>query len=318
MSLVVVGSVALDTVSNQFGAIEEGLGGSAVYFSLAASPFTNVKIVAVVGDDFRQDYIDLLKSKSIDTKGLYRQDGKTFRWIGEYSEDLGVAHTIDTQLNVFESFQPKLPRGYRNVETLFLANIDPDLQLDVLEQVKNPKLVACDTMNFWIEKKREKVLEVLKHVNMLFINEDEAKMLANNNKLLESAAFILSKGPDTVFIKRGGAGVFVVQKDQIHLAPAYCVVQAIDTTGAGDSFAGGCMGYLTKTRDLSFANIKRAAAVGTILASFNIESFSIHRLHLLREDEIQERWVNFKKVTDFNSEPPLFEFKPFKRKKKDK
>ncbi|MFC1852770.1 PfkB family carbohydrate kinase [candidate division CSSED10-310 bacterium] len=306
MTLLVVGSVALDTVTNQYGKIEDGLGGSAVYFSLAANPFCAVKMVAAVGTDFPQDHIDLLKRKNIDLDGLMTAPGRTFRWMGEYSPDLNNAKTLDTQLNVFEHFKPVLPAEYKVVQSLFLANIDPVLQLNVLSQIENKAIVACDTMNYWITQQKDDVMKVLQKVNLLFINEEEAKMLSETKHITDCARFILEHGPETVIIKRGASGVAVFQEHNVFVAPAHCVATPVDTTGAGDSFAGGFMGFLTRAGDTSWATVKRAAVVGTIIASFNIESFSIHRLNLLKTSEIQQRWQTFSHMTEFQAEPALF------------
>ncbi|MBN2383422.1 sugar kinase [bacterium] len=306
MSVLVVGSVALDTITNPFGTIEEGLGGSAVYFSLAARAFTSVKLVAVVGTDFPEEHMQLLRDHGVDLDGLKVETGNTFRWTGEYSADLNMARTLDTQLNVFAHFKPVLPPSYRHVDSLFLANIDPHLQRDVLAQVDKPVFVGCDTMNFWIEQKREGVLEVLKLVDVLFINEDEARMLTGMKHLFDCAQAILALGPNTVAIKRGASGVALFQQDRVFVAPVYLPARAVDTTGAGDSFAGGFMGFVTKAQDHSWETLKRAAVMGTLLASLNIESFSIHRLHTLKQTEIMERWLEFQKMTEYKPEPAPF------------
>lgn len=303
MSTLVVGSVALDTISNVHGTIDEGLGGSAVYFSLAASPFTQVNMVAVVGDDFSPAYIELLKNKKVGTEGIKTVRGKTFRWKGEYTPSLDQAITLDTQLNVFEEFSPEIPPRYSSPSTLFLANIDPVLQLDVLGKMENSPLTACDTMNFWIEGKRNEVLELLKKVNILFINEDEAKQLTARKALGDSAQELLKCGPQTIVIKRGSSGVILFQENRLFISPAFLNDAVIDTTGAGDCFAGGFMGYLDKTADTSWENLKRATVMGTMIASFNIESFSVHRLNMLRREEIVARWSTFHEMTQWSKEP---------------
>jgi len=302
MSLLVVGSVAFDTITNPFGTIVEGLGGSAVYFSLAALPFSPVKIVAVVGTDFPEEHFNLLRKKGVDIDGLTVMPGNTFRWTGEYNADLNTATTLETQLNVFAHFKPDLPPSYRTVSSLFLANIDPVLQHDVLDLVEKPVFVGCDTMNYWIENKRDHLLDVLKHVDLLFINEDEAKMLTNTNHPLDAVQIIMDMGPTTIVIKRGAAGVALFQKEHMFIAPVYLPTRAVDTTGAGDSFAGGFMGYINKTGDHSWNNFKRAALVGTIIASFNIESFSVHRLNQLKKSEILQRWQEFVAMIDIQTE----------------
>lgn len=303
MSIVVVGSVALDSVTNIHGKIEEGLGGSAVYFSLAASLFTPVSLVAVVGRDFPDNFRALLADRKVDLTGLSVVPGATFRWVGEYTPDLNRAITLDTQLNVFKDFKPDLPVEYRTAPTLFLANIDPVLQLEVLNQMAKPRLVGLDTMNFWIERQREDLMKVLRRTTILFINEDEAKMLSGKSMMLDCARAILDCGPETVVIKRGAAGVSLFQKGNMFSAPVYSAARVIDTTGAGDSFAAGFMGYLTREDNYSWEHLKRAAICGTITASFNIESFSIHRLHGLRTDEFSGRWREFAAMTSYTTTP---------------
>lgn len=303
MSLLVVGSVALDTVSNPYGTIEEGLGGSAVYFALAAIPFTTTSIVAVIGTDFPKEHINLLKQKGIDVEGLNISKGRTFRWSGKYSDDLNIATTLDTQLNVFADFKPKLPAAYKKIPSLFLANIDPKLQLDVLDQIESPQFVGFDTMNFWIDGQRDDVIEVMKRVNIIFINEDEAKMLTNKKHLLDCAESILKAGPQTAVIKRGSAGVALFQENKMFAAPVYLPTRAVDTTGAGDSFAGGFMAFVDRTGNQSWETLKRAAVIGTLIASFNIEAFSITRLNMLQHDEIKTRWQEFSEITSYGLEP---------------
>ena len=242
MSILVVGSVAFDSIKTPFGVADDVLGGSACYFSTAASFFTDVNLVAVVGDDFPQQHIDFLKSRNIDLAGLQKSRGDTFRWKGRYDYNLNEAHTLETHLNVFESFQPVLPENYRDAEYVFLANIDPELQLEVLQQVKNPKLVACDTMNFWIEGKKAELIKTLAKVDILIINEAEVRQLADEPNLLKAAAIVRSFGPATLVVKQGEYGVLMFGEGSIFSAPAYPLEEVFDPTGAGDTFAG-CLLY---------------------------------------------------------------------------
>lgn len=299
MSLLVVGSIAFDSVKTPFGEVEEVLGGSATYFSTSASYFTDVSIVAVVGTDFPERYLKFLKSKRIDIEGIERREGKTFRWKGEYGYDLNEARTLDTQLNVFQSFKPKLPESYKHKKVVFLANIDPDLQREVLGQVNNPLLVACDTMNYWIEGKRESLLETLKQVDILLINDSEARELAMEPNLIKAAKRILSFGPRTVVVKRGEYGVLMFRNDRIFSAPAYPLDSVFDPTGAGDCFAGGFMGYLANTMNFEESNLRRAIIFGSVMASFNVEAFSLERIKSLDYSEIEARFREFKSLTHF-------------------
>jgi sugar/nucleoside kinase (ribokinase family) len=300
MSVLVVGSVAFDSVTTPFGQVEEVLGGSGTYFSTSASFFTDVKMVAVVGEDFPAEHLDFLRSRKIDLEGLKTAEGRTFRWKGRYDYDLNEAHTLETHLNVFESFQPDLPPGYRDAEYVFLANIDPELQLEVLNQVKNPKLVACDTMNFWIGGKRDALLKTLRHVDILVINEGETRMLAEEPNLVRAARSILAMGPKTLVVKRGEYGVIMFTEHSIFSAPAYPLESVFDPTGAGDTFAGGFMGYLVATRNLSESNMRQAIVFGSAMASFVVEDFSLGRMKKLEYGEIEERFRKFKLLTEFD------------------
>jgi sugar/nucleoside kinase (ribokinase family) len=300
MSVLVVGSVAFDSVKTPFGQVEEVLGGSGTYFSTSASFFTDVKMVAVVGEDFPAEHLDFLRSRKIDLEGLNTAQGRTFRWKGSYDYDLNEAHTLETHLNVFESFQPDLPQGYREAEYVFLANIDPELQLEVLNQVKNPKLVACDTMNFWIGGKREALLKTLRHVDILLINEGETRQLAEEPNLVKAARLILDMGPKTLVVKRGEYGVIMFSAHSIFSAPAYPLESVFDPTGAGDTFAGGFMGYLVATRNLSESNMRQAIVFGSAMASFVVEDFSLGRMKKLEYGEIEERFRKFKLLTEFD------------------
>jgi len=298
--ILVVGSVALDTVRTPFGEVQEALGGSAVYFSLAASFFTQVKLVAVVGEDFPQEYIEFLKSRGIDLKGLKKiPGGKTFRWKGEYSYNLNEAKTIETQLNVFENFQPELPEDYKKSKYIFLANIDPGLQNKVLEQVKKPQLVVCDTMNYWIENKPEELEELLEKIDILVINEAETRQFSGEANLVKAAQKILSYGLSALIVKRGEYGALYFTDNSIFSAPGYPLEFVYDPTGAGDSFAGGFLGYLAKNGKVNERNIRQAIIFGSVLASFDVEDFSISRLKNLTYREIKKRFHAFKKLTHF-------------------
>ncbi len=299
MSLLVVGSIAFDSVRTPFGEVEEVLGGSATYFSTASSYFTEVSVVAVVGTDFPEKYLKFLKSKGIDIEGIERREGKTFRWKGEYGYDLNEAHTIDTQLNVFQSFKPRIPERYKDKKVVFLANIDPDLQREVLQQVKDPALVACDTMNYWIEGKRESLLETLKFVDILIINDSEARELSREPNLVRAAKRIFSYGPNTIVVKRGEYGALMFKDDRIFSAPAYPLDSVFDPTGAGDCFAGGFMGYLANTMNFEESNIRKAIIFGSVMASYNVEAFSLDRIKSLDYSEIEARYREFKRLTHF-------------------
>lgn len=297
--LLVVGSVALDTVKTPFGEEADVLGGSATYFSTAASFFTSVALIAVVGDDFPSRHIAFLKNRGIDVTGLEHRAGATFRWKGEYTHQLNEAHTLDTQLNVFETFRPKIPEAYRAPDVLFLGNIDPDLQLDVLQKVQRPSLVACDTMNFWINGKRDALWKVLEKVDILIINDGEARALGNDPNLVKVAKLVLSRGPKHLIIKRGEYGVLMFNEKQVFGAPAFPLEEVRDPTGAGDTFAGGFLGYLAATGNRSPEAMKQAIVFGSVMASFTVEAFSLDRLRILDYKEIQARFREFKRLTHF-------------------
>jgi sugar/nucleoside kinase (ribokinase family) len=303
MGIVVVGSVALDSVKTPFGEVEEALGGSATYFSVAASYFTDVSMVAVVGEDFPEKHISFLKTKKIDLKGLKKSPGKTFRWAGHYSYDLNTANTLKTELNVFETFRPELPAEYKETDLLFLANIDPVLQRRVVEQMNGARLIAADTMNFWIESKRDELIETLKLVHILTINEAEVRQLAGEANLVKGARKILSMGPKILIIKRGEYGVLMFNGDSgggsKFAAPAYPLESVFDPTGAGDTFAGGFMGYLASIRDFNDGNLRKALVMGSVMASFTVEDFSLGGIRSLSYPEIEKRFREFKKLSYF-------------------
>jgi len=292
--LVVVGSVALDSVKTPFGKVAEALGGSATYFSYSASFFAPVRVVGAVGGDFPREHLELLRARGVDVSALeVLPDQKTFRWTGEYGFDLNEAKTLDVQLNAFATFKPKLGPVHRKARFLFLANIDPVLQLDVLSQMDHPALVALDTMNFWIEGKREDLLKVLARVDVLLINDAEARMLAREPNLIKAARVIAGMGPRTVVIKRGEYGALLVSNGQYFFAPAYPLESVFDPTGAGDTFAGGFMGYLAEHDATDPTALRRAMVRGAAMASFTVEDFSLERLKRLEAGEIEERVRHF-------------------------
>jgi sugar/nucleoside kinase (ribokinase family) len=294
MTLLIVGSVALDSIRTPHGEVKRALGGSATYAGIAASFFTCPHIVGVVGDDFPQEYIDLMKDKNCDLAGLkIIAKGKTFHWEGYYEENMSQAHTVSTCLNVFEFFQPDLPHHYRKSDFVFLANIDPELQLHVLEQVKKPRLVMCDTMNYWIESKREKLMEVFRRSDVVLVNEGEARLLTDSWSLIHAAEKLLETGPSYVIIKKGEHGAFIMSRDDYFSLPAYPIKKIKDPTGAGDTFAGGFIGYLASQKRLTRTNFRRAMAVGTVLASFVCEDFSVRGTISLTNSALNKRLKEF-------------------------
>jgi len=301
MSILVVGSVAFDTVENPFGRAEKVLGGSASYFSVAASFFVPVRLVGVVGTDFGDKELSAFRGRTIDLEGLERAQGKTFHWQGKYSYDLNSRDTLRTDLNVFERFEPKIPAAYRSSEDVFLGNIDPVLQLRVLDQVDRPRLVACDTMNFWIEGKLEELKATLARVDALLINDSEARQLSGEWNIVKAARVIRRMGPRILVIKRGEHGVLMFADHGSFAAPAFPLEDVFDPTGAGDTFAGGFLGYLSGARDHGDDTLRRAVIMGSALASFCVEAFSLDRLLRLRRPEIDERFRRFKQLTHFES-----------------
>jgi sugar/nucleoside kinase (ribokinase family) len=302
MSILVVGSVAFDSVKTPFGEVDEVLGGSASYFSIAASFFAPVKLVAVVGEDFPSQHLKLFHDFSVDTKGLQKASGKTFRWRGEYGLALNEAKTLETQLNVFEAFSPEIPKEYRDCNYVFLGNIDPVLQRKVLEQVNKPKFVACDTMNFWISSKPDEFKKTLALVDILIINDGEARMLADQSNLTKAARLISSWGPKIVVVKKGEYGVAMFTDESVFGAPAFPLDEVFDPTGAGDTFAGGFVGYLARVGRLDEDYLRKAVVYGSVMASFNVEEFSLNRLKKLRPSEIRERYRQFKELTHFEND----------------
>lgn len=302
MNILVVGSVALDTVKTPFGKVHEALGGSATYFSYAASFFAPVRLVGVVGEDFPQEHRALLKQRGVHLDGLEVAPGRTFRWQGHYEYDLNEAHTLATELNVFETFQPKIPPAYQTSEFVFLANINPELQLNVLAQVKQPRLIACDTMNLWIKTKREPLLALLKQVHILILNDGEARQLTQQSSLIRAGKLLLQWGPQVVVIKKGEHGVLLFTPDDFFAAPAFPLEEVSDPTGAGDCFAGGFFGALARDQHeqpLARTALRQAVIFGNVMASFNVERFSLERLTSLTLDEIYTRYRQFSDITHF-------------------
>ena len=304
MRLLVVGSVAFDAVRTPHGSVERMVGGSATYFSVAASYFTQVCVVGVVGDDFEDEHHQVFIERSISTDGLERVPGKTFFWSGEYSADLNDRTTLVTDLNVFASFEPKLPPHYRQTPYLFLGNIDPELQSLVQRQMENPHLIAGDTMNFWIEGKRDKLAETLRTIGVLIINDSEARLLSGEHNLVKAARAIRAMGPPTVVIKRGDNGATLFRDGEIFSAPALPLEEVYDPTGAGDSFAGGFMGYLAAHlvpgTELAPDVLRRAIIFGSVMGSFAVEQFGLDRLRKLSRPAIDERYDEFRRLTRFD------------------
>lgn len=299
MSILIVGSVALDSIETPFGKRKEVLGGSATFSSISASFFNKVNMVAVVGKDFPRIYLNLFKNRDIGTEGLTIANGKTFRWSGKYSFDLNSAQTIATHLNVFSDFKPDIPAHLKDSKFIFLANIDPSLQQNVLDQVKRPTLVACDSMNFWIEHKKKELENLLPRIDVLLFNDAEARQFTGESNLFKAAQLIVSYGPKAVVIKRGEHGVLYFSKNAHFVAPAYLLDSLYDPTGAGDTFAGGMIGYLSKAKKIDETAIRRSIIYGSILASFAVEDFSVNKLLEISMDDIEKRYQDFKKITSF-------------------
>ena len=304
MTVLVVGSVALDSVETPFGKADDVLGGSATFFSAAASLLTPVQLVGVVGSDYPNDRLVPLANRGVDLAGLERADGQSFRWRGRYHHDLNSAETLETHLGVFSRFSPKIPEQFRQAPYVFLANIDPRLQLDVLNQVDRPKLVACDTMNFWIQSRRPDLLELLGQVDLVTLNDGEARQLTERVNLVQAARWIMERGPRHVIIKKGEHGALMFTHDSVFFAPAYPLENVFDPTGAGDAFAGGFIGYLARTGDFSEGNMRRAVMYGSALGSFAVEKFSIDRLMEIGRPEIDARVRQLRELVTFEEELP--------------
>jgi sugar/nucleoside kinase (ribokinase family) len=298
MSLLVVGSVAIDTVEAPGGRAEDVVGGAALYFSLAASFFTPLRMVGVVGADFPRPVLDDLARRGIDLSGVEQRPGRTFRWSGRYHEDVNIRDTLHLDLGVFGDFRPTLPEGYRDSQHVFLANIDPVLQASVLAQLRAPGVVGCDTMNHWISESRPALERLLGRVDMLVINDEEARLLSGERNIVKSAARILQMGPRTVLIKRGEYGIIQFSGQSVFAVPAFPLEEVTDPTGAGDCFAGGVMGELTRSGDTSPAGLRRAIAYGSVMGSFVVEDFGPRRLLRLTREDIERRYRQFVSLTD--------------------
>ncbi len=302
MGLLVVGTLGLDTVATPFDKVEDALGGSATYISLAASYFSGpVYLMGVVGEDFPKKYIDLLENHNVDLEGLQIvEGGKTFRWSGKYHYDLNVRDTLLTELNVFEDFNPVVPDKYKKSKFVCLGNIDPTLQIKVLDQMESPQFVVCDTMNYWIEGKRDELMKLFPRTNVLIINDSEARLLAKEPNLIKASKVIRDMGPEILIIKKGEHGALLFTEETIFSAPAYPLEMIYDPTGAGDSFAGGFTGYLHKTQDLCDENMKRAVIYGSAVASFCVEKFSTKGLEELEYLRVQDRYREFLTLSRFD------------------
>ncbi|HEY5545642.1 MAG TPA: PfkB family carbohydrate kinase [Gemmatimonadaceae bacterium] len=301
-AVLVVGSVALDSVETPFGKIEDAIGGSGTFFSASASHLTKVNLVGVVGNDYPMEKLEPLRAKGVDLAGLMHADGESFRWRGRYRHDLNAAETLETRLGVFSQFRPQIPEQFRKSPYVFLGNIDPRLQLDVLDQVEKPRLVACDTMNFWIESRRNELMRLLGRVDILLVNDGEARQLTEEYNLVRAARWILARGPKHVVIKKGEHGAYMFSGNSVFFAPAYPLEEVFDPTGAGDSFAGGFMGYLARTGRSDEQAMRRAVVYGSTLGSFAVERFSIDRLLEIHRVDIARRLEEFRKLVAFEEE----------------
>jgi sugar/nucleoside kinase (ribokinase family) len=299
MSILVVGSVALDSIETPFGKKSEILGGSATFFSISASFFDKVDIIATVGEDFPKKHLSMLKRRGIGTSGIAVKKGKNFRWEGRYEYDMNVAHTLATHLNVFGDFSPEIPKALKKSGVLFLANIDPDLQGSVLDQMGSPALTACDSMNHWITSKRSSLEKFLPKVDMFFLNDGEARQFTGEVNIFKAAKAIVAKGPKSVVIKKGEHGVVYYSKNTHFVAPAYPLESVYDPTGAGDTFAGGVIGYLGRSGKITQAVLRKSMVYGSIMASFAVEDFSVNKLLKISRADINKRFTEFKKFTRF-------------------
>lgn len=297
--MLVVGTVALDTVQTPFGKATNVLGGSATYSAVSAGFFTKVKLVGVVGDDFPQKYTSKLTSKGIDIKGLEVKQGKTFHWSGRYTYDLNNPQTLKTELNLLSSFDPQLPTSYKNEKFIFLANIDPNIQLKVLKQLNSPELVIADTMNYWIEHRRKALKNVAKKIDILILNDAEAREFSQEVNLIKAAKMLLAQGPRLVIIKRGEYGCSLFSQTFAFYVPAYLLETIADPTGAGDTFAGGFLGYLASAPKINESALRKAVVFGTIMASYTVENFSLNRLFRLNKNDIENRFREFQHLTRF-------------------
>jgi sugar/nucleoside kinase (ribokinase family) len=302
MSILCVGSVALDSVETPFGAAERVVGGSAVYFAAAATFFNPVQVVGVVGDDYPMADLDFLASRGADLSGVERARGESFFWAGRYHYDLNTRDTLETRLGVFADFEPKIPDGFRDARFVFLGNIDPMLQHDVLDQVRSPQVVACDTMNFWIDGNRDALLALLARVDILMVNDEEVRQLAGEANLLRAARWVQERGPEVVIVKKGEHGAILFAKDWLFYAPGYPLEEVFDPTGAGDSFAGGFMGHLARAGSMRPTDLRRAMVYGSALGSYACERFSIDRFRDLSDRAVHGRVEEFRRITAFETQ----------------
>lgn len=301
MSILCVGSVALDSVETPFGKADRVIGGSAVYFAAAATLFNPVQVVGVVGDDYPMDDLDFLTRRGADLTGIQKVPGESFFWAGKYHYDLNSRDTLETRLGVFADFAPQIPQTFREARHVFLGNIDPKLQHDVLDQVSNPDVVACDTMNFWIDGARDALVSLLERVHVLVVNDEEVRQLANEPNLLKAARWVQERGPDYVVVKKGEHGAILFGKDWLFFVPGYPLEEVFDPTGAGDSFAGGFMGFLGQAGTLDPHDLRLAMVYGSALGSFAVESFSVNRLVDLTAADVRRRVAEFRELTAFES-----------------
>ncbi len=299
MSILVVGSIAYDSVETPYGKRDNALGGSTLYFSSAAGIFTPVNVVGVVGDDFNPDDIAFLKTRQVDFEGMHQAPGKTFRWGGKYHENMNKRDTLFTDLNVFETFKPDVPQKYRNTRFLFLANIDPDLQLDVLSQVNNPELVVLDTMNLWIDIKRDALEKVVRKSNILILNDEELMDFSGDDNLVKAVRKIAAMGPSAIVVKRGEYGALLYSDERFFYSPAYPLEKVVDPTGAGDTFAGGFLGYIASKGKTDPATLREAIVYGGVTASFTVEDFSMERLKKLDRPQIEKRFKIMREMVRF-------------------
>jgi sugar/nucleoside kinase (ribokinase family) len=299
VDVIVAGTVALDSIKTPFGEVKEILGGSAVYASVAAKNFTSPGIVAVIGKDFPKKHIDFLETMGVDISGLETQSGDTFRWEGYYDYDMNQVHTVDTKLNVLASFDPKVPDAYRSAKYVFLANTDPEIQMKTLKQMHKPKLVMMDTMNFWITSKKEELKRMIEQVDVIVTNDAEARQFFDTPNLISAGRSFLNMGPKAVIIKKGEHGAILFTENSCFSAPAYPLEKLVDPTGAGDSFAGGFIGWLAKTDDISPRNMRKAVIFGSAIASFDTEDFSLNKLKTITKDDIFSRYMMFQDIASF-------------------
>jgi sugar/nucleoside kinase (ribokinase family) len=298
-SVLIVGSIAYDDVKTPFGSVKNSLGGSTIYASLSASLFSKAHIVGIVGHDFKKEHVELLRSKNIQLEGLTHDSGLTFHWSGRYEKNMNIRHTLKTELNVFSKFHPTIPLEWKKISYVFLGNIQPEVQLDVLNQLESPKYIILDTMNLYIQSHRKALLKVLKYVNLVVVNDQEAILLTKANNLITAAEKIQLMGPDTVIIKKGEHGAILVNKKNVFVIPALLLKKVIDPTGAGDSFAGGLIGFLAQQGSYDWITLKKAMLIGTVMASFCVQDFSVQGLLKINHKSVHDRWLEFYKTSSF-------------------